>query len=189
VAPVIDVKSLGEGLPEEDSVVVPGKESVLRIAARVAGQECDMTTAAGQVAPTELDLARSATATASSSEDGYSPGGAIDGVADGYPNDKQHEWSSNHQTEGATLTLTWKNDQTISRVALYDRPNDVDQVLGGQVVFSDGSTVPFGELPNDGKTPAIIKFGSKQVRWLRVEVTKVKPGTKNAGLGEIAAFK
>jgi len=187
--PAIDVKSLSDGLPEEDSVVVPGSESLLRIRVKVAGQECDMTTAAGLAAPANLDLARSATATASSTEDGYSPASAVDGIADGYPNDKHHEWSSNHQTEGATLTLTWTSDQTISRLALYDRPNDVDQVLSGQVVFSDGSTASFGELPNDGKTPAIINFAPKQIRWLRLEITKVKPGTKNAGLAEIAAFK
>jgi alpha-glucosidase (family GH31 glycosyl hydrolase) len=186
---VIDVKSLSDELPEEDSVVIPGRGSLLRVAARVAGQECDMTVAAGQAASAKLDLARSATVTASSTEDGYSPAGAIDGVADGYPNDKQHEWSSNHQAEGATLTLTWKSDQTISRVALYDRPNDADQVLGGQLVFSDGSAMPFGELANDGKTPTVVSFTSRQVRWLRVEISKVKPGTKNAGLGEIAAFK
>ncbi len=189
MSPVIDVKLLSDGLPAEDSVVVPGKESVLRVAARVADQECDMTVAAGQAASAKLDLARLAVATASSTEEGYSPGGAIDGVADGYPNDKKNEWSSSHQTEGATLTLTWTSDQTISRVALYDRPNDVDQVLGGQLVFSDGSAVPFGELPNDGKIPAIVTFAPKQVRWMRVEIGKVKPGTKNAGLGEIAVFK
>ena len=187
--PEVNVKALSEGLPEDDEVIVPGRGSVLQIAAQVGGRECDMTIPASVSALSKLDLAREATATASSTEQGYSAAGAIDGVADGYPGDKKCEWSSDHETVGANITLTWTSDQTISRVALYDRPNDVDQVLGGQLVFSDGSTAAFGELANDGKTPTTITFAPKQVRWMRVEIGKVSATTKNAGLAEIAVFK
>jgi hypothetical protein len=77
----------------------------------------------------------------------------------------------------------------MSRVLLFDRPNLTDQVLAGRIVFSDGSAVPFGELPNDGKTGLEVRFKSRTVRWLRVEITQVSAGTQSAGLAEIAVFR
>ena len=90
---------------------------------------------------------------------------------------------------GAFLTLTWDMPQTIDHVALYDRPNINDQVTAGVLTFSDGSSVPFGALPDDGKTPLDLRFQPKTITSLTFKVTAVKPGTENAGLSEIAVYK
>ncbi|MGD0140231.1 MAG: TIM-barrel domain-containing protein [Tepidisphaeraceae bacterium] len=185
----LDLKALCDQLPPEDSVIVPSRTPILRLTAKVDGQDCEIAVPASVAAPAELDLARRAMVTASSTEGGYDPSGAVDGVADGYPGDKRHEWASNHERAGAAITLRWDSDQTMSRVLLFDRPNLTDQVLAGRIVFSDGSAVPFGELPNDGKTGLEVRFKSRTVRWLRVEITQVSAGTQSAGLAEIAVFR
>jgi alpha-glucosidase (family GH31 glycosyl hydrolase) len=134
------------------------------------------------------NVASSAKVSASGSEDGYSPEGAVDGVVDGYPGDMDHEWSSGAKT-GAWLQLDWTSPQTVSRVDLYDRPNLVDQITSGTLTFSDGSSVLVGPLPNDAKAAESIRFPAKTITWVRFTVTGVKPGTQNSGLSELAVFR
>ncbi|MBC8106871.1 MAG: discoidin domain-containing protein, partial [Anaerolineae bacterium] len=135
-----------------------------------------------------FDVARQATATASSTESGYTAAGAIDGNASGYPRGKQFEWASAKETVGASIKLEWKDPQTIDTILLYDRPNTTDHVTGGVIKFDDGSTVDVGDLPNDGATPVELSFPAKTVRSLTFTVTKVSAQTQNAGISEIAAF-
>jgi len=132
------------------------------------------------------DLARRATATASSTYDGYDPSGAIDGVIGGYPKSPQNEWACGQRT--GSITLTWPDQLIISSVKLWDRVNGNDHITSGQLVFDDGSTVPFGELPTD-KTPLSVPFRPKYVRWMRVEILTVSDGTSYSGFAEIAAFR
>jgi hypothetical protein len=185
----IDIGAMSEDLPAEDSILVPGQEPKLHVVVQVNGRPCMMEMPVKTSAPASLDLARTAKATASSATDESPPSGAIDGVVNGYPKERQHEWSSNAEHAGATLTLTWDHPMTFSEVALYDRPNENDQVLAGRLVFDDGSVIPFGELANDGKTPTIVKFPSKTAKWMRVEITKVSDSTKYTGLAEVGVFK
>jgi len=42
-------------------------------------------------------------------------------------------------------------------VVLYDRPNATDQITGGTLTFSDGSSVAVGSLANDG-SPVTVAF-------------------------------
>ncbi|CAN5422538.1 hypothetical protein BH09PLA1_BH09PLA1_29940 [soil metagenome] len=135
-----------------------------------------------------FDVARTATATASSTENGYTAAGAIDGNASGYPHGKQFEWASEHEKTGAWITLEWKDAQTIDTILLYDRPNTTDHVTGGLITFDDGSTIEVGELPNDGSKPVELNFKPKTVRSLTFKVTEVSAETQNAGISEIAAF-
>ena len=185
----LELDSLRRQLPDEDSIIVPGRHSDLVIAARVNQKPCEFELPATGVTGIGVDLARTAHATATSCENGYDPSNAIDGYADGYPGDKRHEWASGGEKEGAALTLTWDSDQTVGHVLLYDRPNQDDQVLGGRIVFSDGGVVPFGELPNDGKTPVSLSFQPRLIRWLRLEITEVSASTQNAGIAEIGVFR
>jgi hypothetical protein len=134
------------------------------------------------------NVARTTHVTASGAEGGYTVEGAVDGIAGGYPDDKANEWSAGSKI-GAFLTLTWDTPQTIDHVALYDRPNTNDQVTAGVLTFSDGSTLPFGTLPDDGKTPLDVRFPPKTVMSLTFKVTAVKSTTENAGLSEIAVYK
>ena len=133
------------------------------------------------------DLAATSRVTASGSEQGYSPEGAVDGIVGGYPGNGSQEWSAG-QTIGAWLRLDWDAPQNVSRVELYDRPNTTDQVTAGTIEFSDGSVLPVGPLPNDAKQGLQLRFPSKSITWLRFTVTAVKPGTQNAGLSEIGVF-
>jgi alpha-glucosidase (family GH31 glycosyl hydrolase) len=185
----LDMDFLSKQLPDEDSIIVPGRYPNLSVAMRIDRKMCEFELPAPGVAPVGVDLARSAHATATSCENDYDPSGAIDGRADGYPNDKRYEWSSNHEKAGAAITLTWDTAQTVSRLLLYDRPNLTDQVLAGRIVFSDGRTIPFGELPNDGKTPVSLVFPPRVIRWLRLEINRVSATTQNAGIAEIGVFR
>jgi hypothetical protein len=186
---VLNLDELSRQLPVEDAIQIPGKIPSLHFSVLIDGKKREIAIPTTAISPPAADLARTATATASSCEDGYRASGAIDGVADGYPTDKRYEWSSNHEKAGAWLKLAWSEDQQVSRVVLFDRPNLVDQVLGGRIVLSDGSAIPFGALPNDGKIPVNLKFPTRQIRWLRVEITAVSATTQNAGLAEIGAFQ
>jgi alpha-glucosidase (family GH31 glycosyl hydrolase) len=136
-----------------------------------------------------FNAARDATATASSTERDYSPAGAIDGVADGYPHGKSYEWASNHEKTGASLKLEWKDPQRIDAILLYDRPNLTDQITTGVITFDDGSTVNVGPLPNDGNEAAEVRFDPRTVRWVELKITGVSDTTQNAGLAEIAVFR
>ena len=89
------------------------------------------------------------------------------------------------------LRLSWpcSRPQTIDRVWLFDRPNDKDQITSTLLVFSDGTTIPVGPLPNDAKKGIEVKFARKTVTWLVLIVTGVSPTTPNVGLSEIAVFR
>ena len=134
-----------------------------------------------------LNLAPYAVATASSENSGRGQDAskAIDGFVDGYPNDPLKEWSSVYQLAGAWIQLTWPSAQNIFRVVLHDRVNPDDQILAGTLRFSDGSTVAVPTLPNDG-TGLRINFASRNVSWVRLEVTRARGGA--AGLAEFEVF-
>ena len=133
------------------------------------------------------DIAPKATITVSGVENGYGFKGATDKIPGGYPGDRNAEWSSG-QKVGATIRLTWKTPQTINRVQLFDRPNENDNATKSQLTFSDGTTVEVGALPNDGKTPAEVRFAPKTVTWIEWKALAVSDNTENIGLGEFAVF-
>lgn len=87
------------------------------------------------------------------------------------------------------VRLTWGEPHTIDRVWLFDRPNSLDQITGGLLVFSDGTTLATGALPDDAKQGLEVSFPAKRVTWLAFLVTATKPGTPNVGLSEFAAFE
>jgi hypothetical protein len=134
------------------------------------------------------NLAMLASASASSSEDRHTPASAIDGEVGGYPERPEAEWAANRQITGARFELAWKEPQRVSRIVLFDRPNTVDQVTSGKIVFSDGSTIDVGELPDDASHPLTLEFPSRTIESLAFEVTGVKRGTENAGIAEIAVY-
>ena len=56
------------------------------------------------------------------------------------------------------------------------------------LVFSDGSTISTGALPDNAQKGLEISFVPKTVHWLIFAVNRTKPGTQNIGLSEIAVF-
>ena len=88
---------------------------------------------------------------------------------------------------GSWLKLTWASAQTINTIVLYDRPNSNDQITGGNIKFSDGSSITVGTLPNDGSAYP-LSFTAKSVTSLQLNITSVSASTGNIGLAEIQAY-
>jgi len=135
------------------------------------------------------NIAPAATVTVSSTHPDYAIDGLTDGVVDGFPGDIRREWCTKGEHDTATVRLTWQDEQSIDRVWLFDRPNDLDQIRSGMLFFSDGTSIKVGELPDDARTGLEIKFPAKRVKWLIFAVNEVKPSTLNIGLSEIAVFR
>ncbi|MCL0138160.1 hypothetical protein M2T37_28165, partial [Klebsiella pneumoniae] len=70
---------------------------------------------------------------------------------------------------------------------LYDRPNLSDQITGGTLTFSDGSSVSVPSLNNDG-SGVTVSFAPRSVTWVRLTVGSVRAGTSNVGLAEFEAW-
>ncbi len=114
--------------------------------------------------------------------------GAVDGVVGVENNSKLQEWVS-EEKNSAFIRLLWKSPVKVSRVWLFDLSDPVNQITSGMLVFSDGSTIPISELPNDAGRAKEITFPQKTLTWLALVVTGVSPSTRNAGLAEIAVFE
>ncbi|HEY5913969.1 MAG TPA: hypothetical protein VJA21_25555, partial [Verrucomicrobiae bacterium] len=135
------------------------------------------------------NIAPDARVTVSSTHPDYSVSAAVDGSVDGFPKNIHHEWASNGEQDTALIRLTWSSPQRIDRVWLFDRPNPLDQITSGMLVFSDGSTLVTGPLPDDARQGLEVSFEPKTVSWLMFVVTGVKKGSPNIGLAEIAVFR
>ncbi|MCX6904463.1 MAG: hypothetical protein NTW03_13470, partial [Verrucomicrobia bacterium] len=135
------------------------------------------------------NIAPLAAITVSSTHPDYSTDGLTDGVVDGFPGDIRREWCSRGERDTAMVRLTWSEEQTIDRVWLFDRPNKLDQIRSGLLVFSDGTSITTGELPDEAKKGLEVKFPPRRVKWLIFAINEVKPGSPNIGLSEIAVFR
>jgi len=135
------------------------------------------------------NVALIAKVSASSVNKDYDVYGAVDGRIGGYPDDIRDEWASNGEREAALIRLSWDEPQKIDRVWLFDRPNNLDQITSGMLIFSDGTTIKTGELPDDAKRGLEITFEPKTVKWVLFVVDTVKPKSPNIGLSEIAVFR
>jgi hypothetical protein len=134
------------------------------------------------------NVARIATVRASSTHAGSTPEGAVDGIVEGAQNDLSREWVSQGESASAMIRLSWLDAQRVDRVVLFDRPNRIDQIMAGTLVFSDGTTLKTGELPDDGANGLEVKFAPKKINWLIFVVEKTKGTAQNIGLSEIAVF-
>lgn len=134
------------------------------------------------------NVARKAKVTVSSTEPNYGQAGLTDGLIAGYPENMKAEWSSNQLTN-ASCTLTWDSPQTITRIRLYDRTNPTDQITSGTLIFSDGTSLSVGALPDSDRTPWEIKFPAKTITSVTFRVTGMKPKSEHAGLAEFEIFR
>lgn len=136
-----------------------------------------------------INKARTATASASSESTatGQTSSKAIDGVADGYPGNASREWSSNGQGAGAWIQLNWPAATAVKQIRLFDRPNLNDQAIAGTLLFSDGSSLAVGSLPNDGSAYS-VSFTSKTVTWVKFRIDQVSGTTANIGLAEFEVY-
>jgi len=131
---------------------------------------------------------------------------AVDGFADGYggsPGEFWREWASSNETVGAWLELDWSSSRNpirhkasrqsvprffvVDRIVLYDRPNAYDQITAATLLFSDGSSLPTGTLPDDG-SPLTLDFPARMICGVQLIVTATSPTTNNIGLAEFAVY-
>jgi LmbE family N-acetylglucosaminyl deacetylase len=110
---------------------------------------------------------------------------AVDAVVDGWPGDYTKEWATTSQLAGAWIRLTWTTAVVLSEVGLCDRPNFVDNIRGGRLVFSDGSSVTVGPLSNDGRE-RVVAFPARRVTSVEFRIDQAVG--ENTGLAEIRAF-
>jgi hypothetical protein len=133
------------------------------------------------------NIAPLATVTASSqnSSTGQLASAAVDGVVDGYPGNYSHEWATSGGGAGSWLKLAWSSPQAIQTVVLYDRPNLNDQITGGTLTFSDGSTVVVPALNNNGSATVVNLTSPETTTSVQLTVNSVSSTTQNVGLAEI----
>ena len=106
----------------------------------------------------EDNIAPLAKVTVSSTHPEYSLEGLTDGSVDGYPGNIRREWCTQGERETAMVRLTWDSEQSIDRIWLFDRPNALDQIRSEMLIFSDGSIIRTGELPDNAQKGLEVKF-------------------------------
>lgn len=109
---------------------------------------------------------------------------AVDGTVVG-PTGR--EWATRAERAGAWIGLDWSEPQHVDRVVLYDRPGPADQVSGGVLRFSDGSTVAVGALAGNGAA-TVLTFPARTVTSVRFDITSVSAATRATGLAEIQVY-
>ena len=136
--------------------------------------------------PVVTDVTTGAVATASwdDAAGGQTAAKAIDGVAGGYPDAPQNEWVAPWGRVGVTLTLRWSTPVTMDTIVLHDRPNLADDVTGGTLTFSDGSTVAVPALDAAGGATT-VRFASRASTSVAFTTTSVSASTRNVGLAEL----
>ncbi|WP_284974197.1 chitobiase/beta-hexosaminidase C-terminal domain-containing protein [Arthrobacter sp. efr-133-TYG-104] len=134
------------------------------------------------------DKSTGATVTASSQKGpDQSPEKARDGYDWGAPMDATREWVTSGEKAGAWIQYNYAPTRTIGSVTLFDRPDLNNQVTGGNLQFSDGSTVQVPALPNNG-SGLTIKFPARTVSSVRFNITSVSSTTTDVGLAEFETY-
>lgn len=94
------------------------------------------------------------------------------------------EWASNSGLTG-WIELSWPTAQVMNQITLNERANMTDRILGGRLIFGDGTWLDVPTLPNDG-SPFTVRFPDKLVDRVKFEVTSAAGYV--AGLAEFAVF-
>ena len=102
------------------------------------------------------------------------------GVADGVVDTKG--WVAREEMAGAWIKLSWDRPALVTEIALYGRPNRVDNVLSGTLTFDDGTSLAVPALPAAG-SPWRITIPPKIVHWLIFRIDRA--GGRSTGLEEI----
>lgn len=186
--PPVDLKDAETSHP---SFKTPGDPDTLAFELVVKNDQTSSSPAVVQVTTmrNSENIALKARVTASSSNAGsnQTPDKAIDGSTGGFPAGHSNEWVTDGGKAGSWLTLSWEGPQTISQIALYDRPNLQDQITGAVVEFNGGERIEIGELDNYGTLKTVYAAG-RTAKNLTVRITEVSPSTTNVGLAEIQVF-
>jgi len=93
------------------------------------------------------------------------------------------EWKSGGEPT-PWVELNWAEHAVVDQIRLYDRVGSSSQVVAGEIMFSDGSVLETGTLPDDG-TVKQLDFPPRTISSLRLTVTG---GTGEVGLAEIEVY-
>jgi lysophospholipase L1-like esterase len=93
------------------------------------------------------------------------------------------EWASAGQ-QNPWVRVDWQRPVRVDKIVLYDRAG-IDDVNGGTLTFSDGSTVSVADVPRNGD-PKTVSFDIKTFTWVRFQV---QGGSgPNVGLAEFEVY-
>jgi hypothetical protein len=135
------------------------------------------------------NVATTATVTVSGTASGFAVAGLTDGEVNGAPVDQPAEWAAPATpATGAWVRMDWAQPTTIRKVRIFDRVNTSDQVTGGHLDMSDGSTMVVTALQNDGETPWDVDFPDRTVTWVRFTIDSVSSTTTEPGLAEFEVY-
>lgn len=127
-------------------------------------------------------LTAQVTASSQDSAGGRTAHKAVDGVVGGDVNAPLTEWVTQGEQAGAWIQLTWPSPVRIAQVNLFDRPNPSENVLGGTLLFGDGTSVGVSALPANGRVQPVT-FTPRTVSWVRFRIDQAA-GTAT-GLAEL----
>lgn len=129
------------------------------------------------------NLTSDASCTASSSySEAYDASFAIDGNIM-TPDARYPYWLTDYETD-ADVTITWASAQNISKVVLYDIPDNNSNVISGSLKFSDGTTVKFNELDPAGAGTEVAVFDTPVVATSVTITVNGDDETLSVGLAE-----
>ncbi|MEP7107705.1 MAG: GH92 family glycosyl hydrolase [Ferruginibacter sp.] len=83
------------------------------------------------------------------------------------------------------IQLDWVQSEPVNKIILYDRASLDEHIASGKLLFSDSSIVWVDEIPNNG-TAKVIKFKTKEVKWVRFITTD--GNGKDLGFSEIEVY-
>lgn len=133
------------------------------------------TTGYGNIAP-------GATVSVSSATDNTAFAGQ--NVKDGiYLIENTGEWKSSGEST-PWVELSWPENAVVDRIHLYDRVGSSSQIVQGEILFSDGSIIETGALPDDGSLKRLT-FAPREIASLKLTVTG---GLGEVGLAEIEVY-
>lgn len=87
--------------------------------------------------------------------------------------------------QGTTLRIQLSETADANCLTLYDHPDSNSNILSGSVLFSDGTTMEFGELEKSGSATD-IPFPHKELQWLEITITETQGD--HPGLTEIELY-
>lgn len=96
----------------------------------------------------------------------------------------ENEWASQGEPL-PWITLKWVSPIKIGTIVLFDRVNGDDWITGGEITFSDGTVVTFGELDDVG-FPTYIDVPDVTADSFTIQVTSSEG--PNPGLAEVEVY-
>ena len=137
----------------------------------------------GPVLPDWINVAPNATVSVSSEFDvnSHPKANVVDGK---FGKQDVAEWASAGEVN-PWVKLDWSTAQDVRAIVVYDRSNPIDNVMGGTLSFSDGTSIKVVGIPTWGEAK-LITFPMKQVSWIKFQA-EGSQGV-NGGLSELSVL-